>query len=199
MLQVIMKSLFVAICVLVLFANQSSAVVVGGFPGLDKMIEQSEVVAVVRIEPPPANTNGFVIRAYFDHWELYDCLVMRLLKGTVPEKRNLKLLLCGAVTGWPYSFAVGNTYIVFLNKDAHGGCDFRAPAIFGAVMRVSPFNHEKEPKGDTVLEKVAHVVREGRDFCKNLHDREQRVFSTVLGEPLPFLSIPLPATPAPKR
>lgn len=194
-----MKTLPVSICGLLLCASQSFGVVVGQFPGLHKMIEQSDAVAVIRIEPLPASTNRNVILTEDDHWGLYECLVMRVLKGTVPEKRNLKLSLCGAITDWPYRFTVGTTYIVFLNKEPSGYCDYRAPAIYGAVMRVSPFNHEKEPKGDTVLEKVAHVIREGRDFCKKLHDSEQRVFSTALGEPLPLLSVPLPATPAPKR
>ncbi len=182
-----------------LFASQSFAVVVTGFPGLDEMITRSDAVVVIRIEPLPVSTNKNVIRVISDHWDTYECLVMRVLKGTVPEKRNLKLLLCGAITDWPYSFTTGTTYIVFLNKDSSGGSDFRAPAIQGAVMRASPFNHEKEPKGNTIQEKVAHVIREGRDFCKKLHDSEQRVFSAALGEPMPLLSVPLPATPAPKR
>ena len=74
----------------------------------------------------------------------------------------------------------------------HGGAEYIAPAIYGAVIRVSPFNHEKEPKGDTVREKVEHVIREGRDFFKRLQENEQKMFSAALGE-LP------PATPAPKR
>ncbi len=180
-----------------LFASRSFAVVVTGFPGLDKMIEQSDAVVVIRIEPFPVGTNGNIVRVIHDHWDRYECMVMRVLKGTVPEKRNLKLMLCGAITDWPYSFSVCTTYIVFLNKDSSGYSDFRAPAIQGAVMRASPFT--QEPKGNTIQEKVAHVIREGRDFCKKLHDNEQRIFSTALGEPLPLLSVPLPATPAPKR
>lgn len=190
-----MKKLCLVVSCLLWFVAKASAVVVGPFPGLDKMIEQSDLVVVIRIEPFPVPTNGNnVVRRGFDHWELYECMVMRVLKGAVPEKRNLKLWLCGAITDWPYSFTVGTTYIVFLNKESSNGSDYRAPAIHGAVMRTSPFNHEKEPKGSTVLEKVAHVIREGRDFCKKLHDNEQRIFSTALGEPLP-----LPAAPAPKR
>jgi hypothetical protein len=194
-----MKTLCLAICGLLFFANLSFATVVGEFPGLHRMIEQSDAVVVVRIEPLPASTDGSVIHGENDGWGVYECLVMRVLKGTVPEKRKLKLTLCSYITDWPRKFTVGTTYIIFLNKDSSGGSDYRAPAIYGAVMRASPFNHEKEPKGNTVLEKVAHVIREGRDFCKKLHDNEQRIFSTALGEPLPLLSVPLPATPAPQR
>lgn len=194
-----MKTVLIIVCCSLLFASRSFAVIVTEFPGLDRMIERSDVVVVIRIEPFPIATNGNVFLAESDHWRLYECSVMRVLKGTIPEKRNLKLRMCGAITDWPHSFTVGTTYIVFLNKESSNGSDYRAPAIHGAVMRASPFNHEKEPKGNTVLEKVAHVIREGRDFCKKLHDNEQRIFSAALGEPWPLLSVPLPATPAPKR
>lgn len=194
-----MKKLCLVVNCLLWFVVKASAVWVSPFPGLDKLIEQSDAVVVVRIEPPLLATNGTMLRAISDHWDLYECSAMRVLKGTVPEKRNLKLWLCGVLTDWPYSFTVGTTYIVFLNRESSVGSDYRAPAVYGAVMRASPFNHEKEPKGDTVLEKVAHVIREGRDFCKKLHDREQRTFSVALGEPLPLLSVPLPVAPAPKR
>lgn len=192
-----MKKLCLVLSCLLWLVAKVSAVVVGPFPGLDKMIEQSDVVLVVRIEPFPVATNGNVIRVIHDHWDRYECMVMQVLKGTVPEKRNLKLMLCGAITDWPYSFSVDTTYLVFLKKDSSGYSDFRAPPIYGAVMRASPFTQEL--KGSTLLERIAHVIREGRDFCKKLHDREQRVFSAALGEPLPLLSVPLPAAPAPKR
>lgn len=186
-----MKKLCLVLSCLLWLASETSALFVTSFPGLDAMIEKSDLVMVVRIER--------LVSQGEDHWGLYQSLVMRVLKGELPEKGKEKLWLCGATTDWPYSFIPGTTYIVFLNKDSTGGGDYRAPAIYGAVIRASPFNHEKEPKGNTVLEKVAHVIREGRDFCKKLHDNEQRIFSTALGEPLPLLSVPLPGTPAPKR
>lgn len=186
-----MKKLCLVVSCLLWFVAKASAVMVGPFPGLDKMLERSDVVVVVRVEPFPVGTNGYFAQGRFDGWGLYECLVMRVLKGTVPEKRNLKLSLCGFITDWPYDFTIGTTYIVFLNKESSGFSDYRAPAIYGAVMRVSPFNHEKEPKGDTVLEKVANVIREGRDYHKRLRDEEQTLFSAALGEPLPPLNFPV--------
>lgn len=187
-----MKKLCLVVSCLLWFAAKASAVVVGPFPGLDKMIERSDLVVVVRVERVENQMMS-------DHWGVYGSRVIRVLKGQAPEKGYAKLQMCGAITDWPYSFATGTEYIVFMNKTSINGAEYLAPAIYGAVMRASPFNHEKEPKGNTVLEKVAHVIREGRDFCKKLHDNEQRIFSTALGEPWPLLSVPSPATPAPKR
>ena len=189
-----MRKLLLALCGLLTLAINSFAVFVTEFPGLDKMIEQSDLVMVVTLE----RTEGWPMG---DHWGVYGGRVMRVLKGQAPEKGYAKLQLCGAITDWPYSFAIGTQSLVFLNKTTINGAEYTAPAVIGAVMRVSPFNHEKEPKGDTVREKVEHVIREGRDFCKKLHDSEQRVFSTALGESLQFrlLSVPSPATPTLKR
>ena len=179
-------------CSLLLLAVNLHAVVVTDFPGLDKLIERSDLVMVVTLEGKEENL-------ILDLWCVYGGRVMRVLKGQAPEKGYAKLQLCGAITEWPNSFAIGTQYLVFLNKTSANGAEYVAPPIIGAVMRVSPFNHQKEPKGETVREKVEHVIREGRDFCKKLHDSEQRVFSAALGEKPPVLSVPAPATTAPKR
>jgi hypothetical protein len=184
-----MKKLCLIVSCLLWFAAKASAVVVGPFPGLDKMIERSDLVVVVRVERVENQMMS-------DHWGVYGSRVIRVLKGQAPEKGYAKLQMCGAITDWPYSFATGTEYIVFMNKTSINGAEYLAPAIYGAVMRASPFS--QEPKGDTVQEKVAHVIREGRDFCKALHDSEQRTFRTMLGEP-PALPVPVPAAPAPKR
>ena len=78
-----MKKLRLSSFVLLLFASHSFAVVVTGFPGLDEMIARSDAVVVIRIEPFPLATNGNVFLSETDHWGLYECMVMRVLKGTV--------------------------------------------------------------------------------------------------------------------
>jgi hypothetical protein len=188
-----MKNLLVSACCSLLFASQLFAVSVTEFPGLDKMIEQSNFVILVRIE-------SHELEGEEDHWGRYRGLVLSVLKGEGPKRGFIvPLRLCGAISDWPYSFLPRTTYLVFLNKDkdSMGVDEYRAPATIGAVIRVSPLTREAELKG-TVRERVEQVVREGRDFCSKLHDSEQKVFRTVLGQPS-LSPTPSPASSVPKH
>jgi hypothetical protein len=169
-----MKILYLALLFLLAQALEVAAVIIGPFTGLDNLIDTAAYVMVVHID------RDVGVQKH-DHWSVYDCRVVRVLKGEAPQKATVKLSLCGAIIEWPFSFAVGTDYIVFVNKDSSNGGEYRAPALIGAVMRVSPIGHEKELKG-TIREKIEHVIREGRDFWKRVQDQEQAVFSMALGE-----------------
>jgi hypothetical protein len=180
-----MKKMGLVVFVLLMLVAKSHAIIVHGFPGLDKLIEMSDTVMIVHIDRHDA-------AAEVDGWGRYECSVLLMLKGAPPAKDRVALWLNGGAAPGRGNFQTETVQLVFLRKESTYGADYRAPAVRGAVMRASPSSHQRQPKGDTVRERIEHVIREGRDFCKELYDKELKLFSAALGE--------VPAvTPPPKR
>lgn len=163
------------------------------FANIDQLVQRSDSVMVVHILGRDETWFGN------DGWSRYKASVLFVLKGAPqPRVPAVTLTLNNSTSDWSSGFISGRQYIAFLNKDSTTNTVYQGLPVVGSVMSASPTTRETGLKG-TLRERIEQTIREGRDYSKMLHHKEQRVFSHLLGEPLPLLSVPLPATPAPKR
>lgn len=180
-----MKKICLVLCGLLLLVAKADAIMVGAFPGLDKLIGMSDTVMIVHIDRK-------VNSGDWNGWGVYECSVLRVLMGPAPEKERVRVWMCGLINPWADHFPSGTMQLVFLKKESTNAGDYRVPAEMGAVMRAEPSSHLKQPKGDTVRERIEQVIREGRNYCQTLYAKEQKLFSEALGEESQV-------KPAPKR
>ncbi len=170
-----MRKLRLALCALLMLVAKVNAIMVGPFPGLDKLIGMSDTVMIVHIDRK-INSGGW------DGWGIYECSVLRVLMGPASEKERVRVWVCGFINVRGDDIPSETMQLVFLKKDSTNAGDYRAPAVMGAVMRAEPSSHLKQPRGDTVRERIEQVIREGRDYCQMLYAKEQKLFSEALGE-----------------
>lgn len=110
----IMKFSRLLVCVGVLgtLALPSQAVIIGSYPGLDKLIQEADTIAIVSVE------YGTESGSMIDGWARRDCYVYQTLKGNLKADQSVKILLNDAV-GIKSNFdgsglAPMSTHLVFL-------------------------------------------------------------------------------------
>lgn len=125
------------------------AVQIAPFPGLDRAIEQSEVIAIVRIDEhvQPQMDPNLITR--------HRCYVYQALKGDLAAGETILLNLRDTRTSFVSPFPLSSTHLVFLTKRDGG---YQNLAFEGSILRLSPFGHEKTPDGETLRAKIRNLV-----------------------------------------
>jgi hypothetical protein len=143
-----MRALVIAIFLGTL-STAAHAVRIGPFPGLDRLIEQADVVAIVRSDEhiQPAQDSNLMTR--------HRCYVYQTLKGDLPAAGRVVLNLRDTRSTFVSPFSFLSTHLVFLVRVGDG---YENRAFKGSILRLSPFGNEKVPEGPTHQTQIGNLV-----------------------------------------
>ena len=150
--------------------------IIGPFPGLEKLIEMSDAIVILRIGAE-VHSPGSLDLAYTTH----ECYIFYTLKGAIPENQTIPLWLVDTTDASPSPLSVYSSHLMFLVKEEipAGVAQYRTINYRGASVRLPPTGHEKRPEGDTIADQVRSVVRSAAEYegqqCKQKQDLLSRM------------------------
>ena len=180
------KTALFLIASIVLSSAVCHGVIIGFFPGLDKLIGNADAIVILRIDRS--------FQDYIDStlYGTYECYIYQTLKGEIPVNQRIRLRLMDTRT---FSlFAPMSTHLVFLGKKQtpNEPTDYRSLNIEGANVLVSPLGNEKMPEGKTVKEKIQAVLTRTLEYNKKQYEKEQMFLHKMLEEAEPISAKPSP-------
>ena len=168
------------------FALPSHAVLVGPYPGLDKLIQEADVIAVVRVEDAP--------NMGVDGWTRRSCLVYQTLKGDLPSSnkdnnfRRIPITLNDFVSVKSNiggeSLAPMSSHLVFLRqyKKPVNGANYSILTYRGADMPLSPLGNETKPTGKTLVAQIQTLLRRYKIYRDEQIKHEDETLNKALAE-----------------
>jgi hypothetical protein len=160
-----------------LLAIPASAVIIGPFPGLARLIEKADAIAVVRIDEPlepGIRPNGFTLQR---------CFVYQVLKGDLRAGTFTPLLLRDPGTSPASPFARGSAHLIFFTRlgPPDRGAHYVTAHVEGASLRVAPLGNERKPEGKTTGDQIRSIIRRSMKSFEEERRREDELLRKVLG------------------
>ncbi|MGV3756386.1 MAG: hypothetical protein ACO1QS_13475 [Verrucomicrobiota bacterium] len=156
---------------LLLCAGAAQAVMIGFFPGMDKLIEQADNIVILRIDRQVTPYDSL------NQIGTYDCLILQTLKGEIPAGKNIQLQLRDTRH---FNFAPHEKYSTHLMFLSNG----RSLSIMGANIRLSPLGHEKMPAGETTKERINSLLQSTIAYNQQQLAKEQEFLKLMIkGDP----------------
>ena len=167
-------------------ALPSRAVVIAPYPGLDKLIETADIIAIVRVEDaPPMGIDG---------WTRRSCMVYQTLKGdlkpTDPSNDSHRTeIMLNEFVGLKSNFdgeGLGpkSSHLVFLrhSKEPINGADYSILTYQGADMPLSPSGNETKPAGKTLKARIQTLLARYKTYRDHQIRRENETLNKALAE-----------------
>ena len=175
-LKIMMKTLTVLLAAVVLAATVAHAVMIGFFPGLDKLIEQADAVVILRVDKHVTDFGSPTL------YSTHDCYVYQTLKGDIPTNTTVRFQLMDTRTQFVTPYAIHSTHLMFLTKKrtTNEPTDYRTVEIRGANTRLGPFGNEKMPNGKTVKDQIKALLKKTLEYNKKQHDKEQAFLNQMI-------------------
>lgn len=176
------KSALLCLGVLSLSALPSHAVLIRYYPGLDKLSDEADTIAIVRIES--SNSPGMMI----DGWTRRRCFVYQSLKGSLKPNQLVWISLndfVGPQSNFGgQSLAPMTTHLVFLNhsKQAVNGANYSIVCDKGADLLLSPLGNETKPKGKTLKAQIQTLIGRYKIYRDEQMKKEDVLLDEALGE-----------------
>jgi hypothetical protein len=146
------------------------------FPGLPKLMEEADAIVILRVEEDLERYPSPVL------YRTYKCCIHQTLKGDIQAVSRIALDLLDTRTRMEPPFAPWSTHLMFLRKkEGHNlVSDYRTLAYEGANIRLSPFGHEKLPDGNTILERIQHLIRKAIEYWDDQQKKEDEFLLKML-------------------
>ncbi len=153
--------------VAILCASNLGAVLISPFPGLEKLISQSDGIVILRVDRQLTDVAPTL-------YATYDCFVCQTLKGDVPAHKTIRLQLMDTRTSFVVPFAVNSTHLMFLTRKRSNDepTDYRTLEIEGANVRLTPFGHEHMPEGKTIEDRIRLLLKRTAEYDRVEHQKE---------------------------
>ncbi len=157
------RSLLIVLWVSFLIST-SYAVLIGFFPGLDKLIRQSDAILILSIERHIADIDENL-------YATYDCFVYQTLKGDIPTNKTIRLRLMDTRTSFVPPYAIRSSHLMFLTKkrDDNEPTEYRTIETEGANVRLTPFGLEQMPEGKTIEDQIRSLLRRTIEYNEVEH------------------------------
>lgn len=152
--------------------------IIGGFPGMDKFIEQSDTIVIVQIEKQVDDVD----REGHMGTTTYLCRVQKTMKGELAAGSTLPLHLVDASPTYRRKFVHGSTHILFLeqmpkNKDDP---EYLSPGVVGNNIEIAPRFNQKKLTGKTIKENIKLLIEDYIEFRNEDAKRENEFLNKVL-------------------
>jgi hypothetical protein len=185
--QVVRMHIVLAGIIVLLTTPVAQAVLIGFFPGLDELIEKSDAIVILRIE----KSHGDFGRSTL--YSTHDCFIYQTLKGDIPPKSRMPLQLMDTRTAFVNPFAYNSTHLMFLTRkrSRNEPTEYRTIAYRGANVRLSPFGHERKPKGSTLKEQIVGILKATAEYDRKQHEKQQAFLDRMITDkPEPIDTVP---------
>ena len=156
-------------------ASNFAAVLIAHFPGLEKLISQSDAIVILRVERQLTDVAPTL-------YATYDCFVYQTLKGDVPALKTTRLQLMDTRTSFVNPFAVHSTHLMFLTKKRSNDepTDYRTIETEGANIRVTPFGNERIPEGKTIVDQIKSLLARTSEYDRAEYQKERDFLELVM-------------------
>ncbi len=171
------KILYIYIAIFLIITGSAWAVVIGYFPGIQKLINKADAIVILRID------SHIKYRRFLDEvYTTHSCYIYQSLKGDIPINKRIKLDLLNTRAKFVPPFDLGSTHLMFLTKKRSKDepTDYRTIEYIGANIILSPFNHEKIPKGKTIKDKIKNLIKKSIKYKKQEMDKELAFLNSLL-------------------
>ena len=170
------KKLTVLVAAVLLAVAVTHAVMIGFFPGLDKLIEQADAIVILRVDKHVTDFGSPTL------YSTHDCFVYQTLKGDIPTNTTVRFQLMDTRSSFVTPYAILSTHLIFLTKKRmeNEPTDYRTIEIRGANVRLSPFGNEKMPDGKTVRDQIRALLERAVEYNKKQHDKEQAFLNQMI-------------------
>lgn len=163
-----------------LLALPCQAVVIGAYPGLDKLIDQSDAIVVVRIDDAFAASGA-------NGWMNHKCLVYQTLKGDLKPGTQATLFLnefVGPRLNFGQPLAPMTNHLLFLKhfEPSFRGANYSAITDDGADLPLSPLGNETKPEGKTLKLQIQTLIRHYQTYRDAELKREDALLQRALSE-----------------
>ncbi len=161
----------------ILYASNLGAVLISPFPGLEKLISQSDGIVIIRVERQLTDVAP-------TSYATYDCFVYQTLKGDVPAHKTIRLQLMDTRTSFVNPFAVHSTHLMFLTKKRTEDepTEYRTIEIEGANVRLTPFGNERLPEGATIEDQIRTLLRRTSEYDRVEFQKGQDFLELMLSK-----------------
>ena len=161
---------------ILLTASLAHAVLIGFFPGLDKLIERADAIVILRVDRHVTDFGSPTL------YSTHDCYIYQTLKGNIPPNKTIRLQLMDTRTSFVTPYAILSTHLMFLTKKRTGDepTDYRTIEFRGANTRLTPFGHEEMPAGKTTKDQITSLLKRTVEYNEKQHDEEQTFLKQMI-------------------
>ena len=159
-----------------LFTEPINAVVIGYYPGLKKMIDQSDAIVILRIDRDLSGYDSPTL------YSTHECYIYQTLKGKIPKNTRINLQLRDTQAYFATPYAHGSTHLMFLIKKRTDDepTEYRTIDRQGAHFRLPPFGNEKAPEGKTIEEKIRNLINKAISYEAEEHEKKEKYLRSLL-------------------
>ena len=170
------KSIVIAVVAIMLVSALAYAVMIGFFPGLDKLINKADAIVILRVDRHVTDFGSPTL------YSTHDCYIYQTLKGDIPTNKTIRLQLMDTRTSFVTPYAIHSTHLMFLTKKRtpDESTDYRTIEVRGANIRLTPFGHEKMPAGKTTKDQIKSLLKRTVEYNKKQHDKEQAFLNQTI-------------------
>ncbi|MEJ2080474.1 MAG: energy transducer TonB [Acidobacteriota bacterium] len=167
----------ILIVVLLLGTSSVQGILIGSFPGLEKLIEMSDAIVVLRIG---AEVNSSVPQD--PAFSTRECHVFYTLKGDIPENKTIPFRLMDTMGASPSPFSIYSSHLMFLEKSesSGGSAQYQTINYRGANVRLPPKGHEKRPEGDTIADQIRFVLRRAAEYEEQKYGEKRDLLDRMI-------------------
>ena len=149
-----------AIVIFTLFAwiNTSNAWFVGGYPGIDNLIEQSDLIAVVLVINQEVDQGGFSRPP----GGIYRTAILHALKGDAPKKTPVKMRLSSFDNDYEdrdLAF-IPKPYLLFLHKSNESDVIYSNLNVLRSHWELSRFTDTQKIDGMDIKKAIAYLLKD---------------------------------------
>lgn len=157
---------FAAVLIL---SSTAMAVDIGPFPGIGTAIRKADAVVILSVH------DHIDTRPNPSLYTTHECYIYQTLKGDIPAGKRIRLRLMDTRTSFVTPYARSSTHLMFLTKKRtpNEPTEYRTIEFQGANIRLSPFGHEKMPKGKTIEDKVKALIKDSLEYRQKQYEKER--------------------------
>jgi hypothetical protein len=146
------------------------AVIIVPFPGLEKAIQQSDAVAIIRID---RNLDAGIVGPYL--MSKHDCYIYQSLKGNLKAREVVQMSLYD-MESMASSFPRGSSHLVFLQyrSGVWMTCRFKRPTV-----RLAPLGNEKVPEGESIEAKIKVLLERSVKYWEEQWRNEREFMESL--------------------
>ena len=156
--------------------STAMAVRIGPFPGVGTAIQKADAVVILSVR------DHIDTRPNPSLYTTHECYIYQTLKGDIPAGKRIRLRLMDTRTSFVTPYARSSTHLMFLTKKRTPDepTEYRTIEFQGANIRLSPFGHEKMPKGKTIEDKVKALIKDSLEYRQKQYEKERGLLIALL-------------------
>ena len=170
------KYLLIVLSVISLAICYTYGMIISDFPGLKELIDKSDAIVILRID------DHIDIRKKPNLYTTHLCYIYQTLKGDIDKNISIPMKLLDTRTKFETPYSIDSTHLMFMTRfqTEDGSTEYYTIHIEGANIKLSPFGHEKLPKGKSIEEKIKNMIIESMEYFNMENKKENEFLNKII-------------------